>query len=147
MTVTYKVELFPTNVKQEPWKSLFDAHGIEVRNQPFDLDVAHIKYLESKNRLIWVVAREGDKILGYALFSWYRDLHYNKRCGSDLSWFVIPERRKDGIGQKLKEIGHDWLKSCGVKQTYDRIREAYHHPKLMDVIGFKPDGTIWIKDL
>jgi len=145
--VRYQMEIFPQ--PKSDFTPLFDLHGREVRGKPFDLDFRRYHQLEFEKRLVWIVARsiEPNQPIGYSCHYWYRDLHYNERVGADDLWFVDRRGRGLGIGERLKLIGHDELRKCGVVETGDNIRSAFDHPNLMNDLGFNHWGTRWKKRL
>jgi hypothetical protein len=149
--VTYAKETFPQlgsgpNTGTE-FSELFQAHGIEVRGKPFDLDFRRYHQIETEGRLVWIVARSGGVPIGYACSFWYRDLHFDERVAADDLWFVHKDYRCKGIGESLKERCHADLKSQGVVKIYDTIRAAYNHPGLMSDLGFEFWGHRWRKTL
>jgi hypothetical protein len=153
-TVTYGKESFPQLGSGEAtgteFAELFQAHGVEVRGKPFDLDFRRYRVIEREKRLVWIVARsiETDAPIGYACSFWYRDLHFNERVAADDLWFVRKDFRNKGVGIAVKTMCHEELKKQGVVRIYDAIRESYHHPRLMREIGFdKLWGFRWVKEL
>jgi hypothetical protein len=147
-TVTYGKESFPFAC-HEDFKRLFDAHGLEVRGEPFDLDYYRYLQIEREKRLVWIVARsiETDAPIGYACSFWYRDLHFNERVAADDLWFVRKDFRRSGVGKTLKEMCHAELKKQGVVHVYDAIRSNYDHRKLMQDLEFERWGNRWKRTL
>lgn len=129
------------------FNELFDAHGMEVRGKPFKLDYRRYVELEREGRLIFIVARRFSVLIGYSCGHWYRDMNFNERVGHDGLWFVHPEFRGQGIGQRLKLAMHAQLAKAGAVVVYDHIRNAYNHPKLMADIGYEIWGSRWAKRL
>ena len=149
--LTYAKEVFP-QLGSGPaggtgFGELFDAHGIEVRGKPFDLDFRRYHIIEFEGRLVWIVARSAGVPIGYACSFWYRDLHFNERVAADDLWFVHKDYRQKGVGESLKNRCHAELKSQGVVTIYDTIRESYNHPGLMSDLGFERWGVRWKKTL
>jgi GNAT superfamily N-acetyltransferase len=143
-------EIFPPPVSD--FAPLFEAHGIEVRGQPFQLDFKRYNQLEFEGRLVWVVARHRDMIpwrdripVGYSCHYWYRDLHFDERCATDDLWYVSKEYRGRGIGRRLKEMGHEILEKAGVTRIGDNIRDGAVSADQMAELGFEPWGTRWIR--
>src|ERR1700719_1785527 len=134
--VTYAKEVFP-QLGSGPaggtgFAELFQAHGIEVRGKPFDLDFRRYQAIEYEGRLVWIVARFTGVPIGYACSFWYRDLHFDERVAADDLWFVHKDYRNKGVGLTLKLMCHEVLKEHGVVRISDTIRATgFVHPNLM----------------
>lgn len=146
--VTFLPEIFPPPRSYE-FAPLLAQHANEVRGRPFKLDYGRYDELERKGRLVWVVGRESlaNEVVGYVCAWWYRDIHFDERVGAEDLWFVLPVMRGKGIGRRLKEIEHEWLRASGCVRVYDNVRNAYDHPKLMAEMGYEIWGTRWTKML
>src|ERR1700719_4030609 len=145
--ITYAKEVFPQlgsgSAGGTDFGQLFEAHGIEVRGKPFDLDFRRYQAIEYEGRLVWIVARFTGIPIGYACSFWYRDLHFNERVAADDLWFVRKDYRRSGVGKTLKEMCHEELKKQGVVHVYDTIRSDYDHRKLMQDLEFERWGNRW----
>src|SRR5260370_6048057 len=117
-------EKFPLPAEREVFVPLWDAHGDEVRNKPFDLDFDRYEQIEREGWLIWVVARPGigEEPVGYSCHWSFKSMHWRERVGHDDLWFVQHGWRGRGIGRRLKEIGLEALRAAGVVRTEDLIR-------------------------
>src|SRR5260370_9586101 len=104
--VRYQKEIFPQ--PKSDFTTLFDAHGMEVRGKPFDLDFKRYHQIEFEHRLVWIVARskETNEPIGYACSFWYRDLHFDERVAADDLWFVQKGFRQSGVGRAVKIMCH-----------------------------------------
>src|ERR1700719_3181804 len=145
--ITYAKEVFP-QLGSGPaggtgFAELFQAHGIEVRGKPFDLDFRRYQAIEYEGRLVWIVARFTGIPIGYACSFWYRDLHFYERVEAGDLWFVRKDYRRSGVGKTLKEMCHEELKKQGVVHVYDTIRSDYDHRKLMQDLEFERWGNRW----
>jgi GNAT superfamily N-acetyltransferase len=145
-------EIFPPPVSE--FGSLFEAHGMEVRGKPFRLDFKQYHKIEFDGRLVWVVARDRrhydpleapNRAVGYSCSWWYRDMHFDERCAADDLWYVSPEYRDRGIGQRLKQAAHEILEKAGVVRIGDNIRHGGVHDDLMAGFNFVSWGTRWVK--
>jgi hypothetical protein len=146
--IKYAKENFTGVVNRDTFGHLFDAHGIEVRGKPFDLDFKRYYQIESENRLVWIVARFEGAPIGYACSFWYRDLHFNERVAADDLWYVDKAYREAGVGKTVKLMCHDELVKAGVVLIYDAIRATgFRHGTLMKELGFEPWGIRWRKEL
>jgi GNAT superfamily N-acetyltransferase len=147
-------EIFPPPVATA-FRSLFEAHGMEVRGEPFSLNYKQYHQLEFEGRLVWIVARVGSGVdvgmpigympIGYSCSWWYRDMHFDERCAAEDLWYVCPEYRRRGIGRRLKEAGHEILEKAGVTRIGDNIRDGGVTTDQMAELGFEPWGTRWLK--
>ena len=140
-------EKFPFRESGKPFQSLWDAHGIEIRGEPLKLDFVRYAQIEREGRMICIVARDGDRPVGYSFHYWYKSLHFDEREGHDDLWYVLPAYRKDGIGQRLRMMGMAALKDAGAVSTSDFIRNAGTHPTLMTQLGYDTHGIWWRKTL
>jgi GNAT superfamily N-acetyltransferase len=147
-------EIFPPPVSE--FGPLFEAHGMEVRGKPFRLDFKQYHKIEFDGRLVWVVARVRNKYdpqgyvhraVGYSCSWWYRDMHFGERCAADDLWYVLPEYRGRGIGQRLKEAAHEILEDAGVVRIGDNVRSDGVTDHLMHELGFEYWGQRWIKTI
>jgi len=146
--IGYEKEDFPCRPdKAEEFRSLWDAHGIEVKGKPLCLSFSGYARIEDDGRLIWIVARDEGVPVGYSCHWWYQSLHFDQRVGHDDLWFVAPSHRGRGIGRNVKKIGHAELRMAGAVETEDMIRISYEHPRLMSGLGFEVRGTWWMKKL
>ena len=149
-SVTYRKEEFPRVVNRDSFGPLFEAHGIEVRGKPFDLDYRRYYSIEAEGRLVWIVASavgDGARLtpIGYACSFWYRDMHFNERVAADDLWYVAPAHRERGVGKVVKLMCHAELKKQGVVLIYDAIRTDHNHPTLMQELEFEVWGRRWVK--
>jgi acetyltransferase (GNAT) family protein len=143
--VRYEKETFP-GPKSE-FDCLFDAHGREVRGEPFDLDFRRYRQIELEGRLVWIVARDNasGSPVGYACSWWYRDMHFDERVAADDLWFVHKYFRHGGIGKVLKTRCHQELERNGVMRVYDSIRLGGVLNGQMVRLGFRPWGMRWLR--
>jgi len=142
--ITIGREKLPT--KPDFWP-LWDAHGVEVRGRPLQLDYQRYAKIEAEGRLICIVARDGDRPVGYSWHYWYKSLHFDEREGHDDLWYVDKAYRGQGIGQRLRMMGVAALKDAGAVSTSDFIRNAGTHPALMTQLGYTAHGIWWKKSL
>jgi len=145
--VCYGFETFPNKISS--FSGLFSEHGREVRGESFDLDFGRYRQIEKEGRLVWVVARSKNNGIpvGYSCHYWFRDLHFDQTVGIDDLWFVARSYRQRGVGEVVKQMGHERLKYCGVTRISDTIRATFDHPNLMRSLGFEPWGTRWVRTL
>lgn len=129
-------------------KKLFDAHAMELRGFPSDLDIERYLQMQREGRLVYITARDGDDIIrGYSSHFWHRDLHFKVRVAQDDAWYVRPEDRKVGIGRQLREVALAVLKEAGVKYAYGRLKAAHPHDESMKDLGYIPWETVFLKEL
>ncbi len=132
----------------ERQKSLFDAHGLELRGFKSDLDIQRYLQMQREGRLVYVTARDGNGIIqGYSSHFWHRDLHFLVRVAQDDAWYVAPEFRRLGIGRQLRLFALAELKVAGVKYAYGRLKTAHPHDESMTDLGYVPFETVWIKEI
>lgn len=129
------------------FKTLNDAHGMELRNMPADLNITVYMNLQKEGRLILITAKDGDNYIGYSSHFWHRHLHFNLRIGQDDAWYVIPEYRNQGIGRKLRELAIEEMKKDNVDFAYGRLKVAHPHDSSMEDLGYSPWEQVFIKDL
>lgn len=143
--ITYQREKFDPN--HEGFKTLNDAHGIELRGMPTQLNIPVYLRIQNEGRLVLVTAKDGDIYVGYSSHIWFRHLHFDLRIGEDDAWYVTPAYRKQGVGRKLREFAIEELKKDNVDFVYGRLKVAHPHDDSMNGLGYKPWETVWIKDL
>jgi GNAT superfamily N-acetyltransferase len=61
-----------------------------------------------------IVAEDGDRIIGtMGALSYNHPFKPSVRIAQELFWWVEPEYRKSGIGQKMMDAGEQWAKEIG----------------------------------
>jgi len=129
-------------------KGMFDAHGVELRGFPSDLDIPRYLQMQREGRLVYITVRDtGDVVQGYSSHFWHRDLHFNARVAQDDAWYVEPALRKLGIGRRLREVALEELRKAGVRYAYGRLKTAHPHDESMRDLGYVPWETVFIKEL
>lgn len=128
-------------------KALNDAHAVELRGMPSDLNLAAYDNLQKEGRMIWITAKDGDKYVGYSSHFWHRHLHFDLRIGQDDAWYVMPEYRKQGIGRRLRELAIEEMKKDNVDLVYGRLKVAHPHDDSMTGLDYKPWETVWLLNL
>jgi GNAT superfamily N-acetyltransferase len=146
LDLTIDREPFPLARRYVDFYELFDAHGIEARGRPLDLDIVRYAMIEREGRLAFFVARSEAKPVGYSCHYFFAALHGSERLGHDDIWYVKPEHRGRGIGRALKEMGLAWLREKNCVNTEDIIRGKLH-AELLQSMGYEAWGTKWVRKL
>lgn len=134
------------------WKEklrLFDMHAEELRGRKTDLNLDIYRKLEANGFLVFLTARDFDsgKLIGYSSHIWHHELHYSMPVAQDDAWFVLPQFRCLGIGQKLMEAAHTELARLGVKIVLTRVKVSAPHDAVLAQLGYRPYEVNWRKDL
>ena len=130
---------------------VFNQEEIDSVPQMFD---EYIKYGTESDGYHFIVYREGDQILGYAIFG-YRDLTDNV---FDLYWIAVdPNARRKGVGKTLLAASENTIRELGgriiIVETsgtteYDGTREFYINTGYINeaIIKdyYKPGDDLWI---
>jgi hypothetical protein len=146
--VSYARERFgPDAPDWEHTHWLINEHLCEVRGIQGDIALDRYLQMQTDGRLVWMVARHKDCVIGFSCHYWYRDLNFPFCVAQDGLWHVASIYRNLGIGRKLKEMGHDELRRAGVKYTTDILRKAFTEDKLMLDMGYHRWGQVWRKGL
>lgn len=131
---------------------LTKSHWGEIAtNQEFlKLDLDHAKYvrLAETNSLVVVSAREGDAMIGYAVFVVSCHLHYKTvLMAMEDVHYIHPTYRGRGIGTGMIQEAERVLRARGVKILTMRVKLKSDHGELLEDLGFTPIERVYAKVL
>src|SRR5258706_12669328 len=132
--------------------SLCQAHADELRVfgiLKLNLDVARYLELQSKNRLLCLVGRDGDnKIRAYSTHFIHKHPHYKMVwVGQEDSIYVEPSLRRHGIGRRLRETAETELKQRGCNLITSRTKFGHEDYTTLEELGFKRWEVSWAREL
>jgi GNAT superfamily N-acetyltransferase len=153
LDLNYARERFDTEAADWPrWLELFQAHADELRKfdaLKLDIDVDWYHDMQRQHRLFLFGARDADGVLqGYSSYYTHRHPHYRRLwCAQDDAIYVVPERRRLGIGMKLRQLNLYALKEAGIKFVTARDKYAHELDESLDAMGFKLWERCWAREL
>jgi GNAT superfamily N-acetyltransferase len=126
---------------------LMAAHWAELYDTPFKLDTNTVEAAMAANLCRLFVAREDDKIIGYALYLLSPAL-FNMGTveATEMGVFIDPEYRKGSLAVRLLSFADRELLCEGISDiTYHVPQKNQRFGKLLEHRGFKPSDTIFKK--
>jgi GNAT superfamily N-acetyltransferase len=122
------------------WRSDFDSGVVEALHaegfgrEPMGYDW---KVQVEKHSLGWVVARDGDELVGFANVAWDGGSH-----AFVLDTLVAPRARRQGVGKRLVEIAAKEARKAGCEWLHVDF-DPHLRPFYFDACGFIPvDGGL-----
>lgn len=133
-------------------KPLLQKHWQEIAtflDIPLDPDEARYQEAEDSGALRIYTMREGEMLIGYAVFVVCTNAHYSGslQAVQDIV-FVDPDYRRGGTGLKLLRYAERELRLEDVEVIYHHVKLA--HPRLgslLERMGYSPNETIYAKRL
>jgi GNAT superfamily N-acetyltransferase len=134
-------------------KPLLVRHWEEIaRNKDtvkLDPDYTLYATLDERGQLLICTARDGDRLVGYAIYFTFFQIHYRKTrwAESDIFW-IDPELRLPTVALRLFKFCETELRAQGVKVLHTRAKNA--HPaagRLLEHLGHTPIETVYAKVL
>jgi hypothetical protein len=130
-------------------QELLHLHWEEVahyKDIPLDVDKDIFFKLEDMGMLRTYIAREGGKMIGYALFLVKPHPHYKKTlCAGQDVIFIHPDHRGNGL--KFIKWCDEQLKAEGVAIVTHHIKFAHDWSKALERIGYERQDIIMSKRL
>ena len=115
---------------------------------PVDIDWPTFFRLEDTGILRVMTARDGDKLVGYALFVLAPALHYrNKLLAHDDAFYLAPAYRKGGNGFQLFRAAEAMLREAGVDRIVCHEKLKVPLEAFFIRLGFHAAERNWFKDL
>jgi GNAT superfamily N-acetyltransferase len=134
-------------------KPLLVRHWEEIaRNRDtikLDPDYALYATLDERGQLLICTARDGGRLVGYAIYFTFFQIHYRKTrwAESDIFW-IDPELRLPTVALRLFKFCETELRTKGVTVLHTRAKNA--HPaagRLLEHLGHTPIETVYAKVL
>jgi GNAT superfamily N-acetyltransferase len=123
----------------------FDEHDIDTSPEVLRHAIAEI--LRNERLGLFLVARDGDEVIGLAALSFAWTLEHGGKSVWLDELYVVPERRGQGIGRALlaRVIGE--ARALGCKAIDLEVEEAHHRAeRLYERQGFRRLArTRWVK--
>ncbi|MDR6123538.1 ribosomal protein S18 acetylase RimI-like enzyme [Bacillus sp. SLBN-46] len=85
----------------------------------------------------YLIATEGDNLMGWILIGTNKDQLTEKMCGFIYELFVLEEFRGNGISKQLMETGIEQLKLYGFSEVRLSVYAGNQAIKLYEKLGFK----------
>lgn len=137
-------------VQCESWSSIsgeveevagFHWQDLALDKLHFERDLDHEQYLvlEKMGRLHVVTARDGAKLVGYAVwFVMPHHLHYKSSGRVALAdmYFILRPYRKGGLGVRLIQESERGLKELGVIRAHASCKVHEDHTKFFELMGW-----------
>lgn len=143
----YTIEKFEDNV--ELIKELSAMHYNEAApytDIPLNVNWEKFKALERMGYLKFYVAKEEEKVIGYAIFSVNYSLEYSLSLQATLSnIFIHPDHR--GQGGAFISWCDDQLRDLGVQVVYHHVKAKNDYGKLLKRLGYEKMNIDYSKRL
>jgi GNAT superfamily N-acetyltransferase len=106
------------------------------------------KDLERRGECKLFVAREDERLIGFALYVMQHHLHHADQYVAHCTMIgVRPEFRNKGIGRSLIQFAEEWLRNYGITHMVHHHRLIYNVTPLFESMGFKPEELGYVKEL
>jgi GNAT superfamily N-acetyltransferase len=136
----------------EEIKPLLKKHWQEIaRNKeiiPLEPDYETYAALEREYKLCICTARDAEKLVGYAVYIYDRQLHYPVLWAeSDIFW-IDQSSRRPRAAHRLLQFAEESLKRRGVRVIHTRTKLA--HPaagRVLESLGHVPIEMVYAKVL
>jgi GNAT superfamily N-acetyltransferase len=130
---------------------LLHAHWAEVAHyadMPLNPNWPWYEASEAAGQLRIFTARDGETLIGYAIYVIGPGLHYRDftYANQDIL-FVLPEYRRGFTGRELLRFTEQALRADGVHLVLQHVKVAHDFGPLLRREGYEPIDTIWGKRL
>mgnify|MGYP001212551605 CR=1 FL=1 len=127
---------------QKHWEEIaLDKARIDL--QP---DWAVYDILYDNNKMHVTTARDGTKLVGYAIFILTNALHYKQLSIADGDVFWLdPEYRKGLTGYKLLKKSEGFLGTRGVQKIFNKVKLHKDVGKVFERLGYTPIERVYAK--
>lgn len=105
--------------------------------------------MDNPNCLV-LIAESGGESAGYFIGGANHDFASFDVTAFDLSFYVLPDKRKGGTAVKLMKAFEAWAKEIGARYIRVGISTGIHTEKtsqFYQLLGFKPDGICLEKEV
>ncbi len=124
--VTYERCAFTALRAEGEASGLFLSHWCEANADasiPMNIDWDGYRQLETAGLEVCVAARRGGRLIGYAVYLVFPNLHYRGWIMGDSDVFYLePEDRRGWVGINLFRAVHAALKAKGVDEVVQRVK-------------------------
>ena len=145
--LTYKVDDWMENLPA--FKAISQQHYDEIetlKEFPLDLDFDAYENLWRMGKLVFVTAKDEEKLVGYIVYFVAPHMH-SKNCitAHEDIYFLKPEYRKGRNGIKMFQFAQEHLKSKGVDLILYSTKFAFDNSSLFEYLGCKPIDKVFTK--
>ena len=134
-------ELMP--LLEDHWREI--AHYQDILLEP---DVAGYAAVEKQGMLRCYTARDGDRLIGYAVFFVRPNWHYRASLqASQDVLFLLPEYRQGGAGARLILHAECALSAEGVQVVYHHCKTTNQVGRLLVRLGYELIDEVYGKRL
>lgn len=139
-----------TEAVVEALKPLLQAHRDEVTvllDVPLDPDWPTYHTLDDAGILHVFTARHGGELVGYAIYTVSRHLHYPILCAMQDVLYLSPEYRRGMWAKQLIGFSEKALAASGVDVVTQHSKKHKDLSALLTFMEYQPMDTIWYKRL
>lgn len=145
--LTYKVDDWLENL--EAFKAISVDHYDEIQTLedfPLDIDYDTYESLYRANKLVFITAKDGDKLVGYIIYFVMNHLHSKNRVAAheDL-YFLKKEYRKGHNAIKMFQFAQEYLTEKGVDLVFYCTKFEFDNSSLFKYLGCKPLDKVFTK--
>jgi len=149
MTIAYAVE--DPALFIEALKGIIPLHYDELcvtKDFPLMPDYEAYGRLQVADMLRCITARDGDKLVGYAIFIVQPHLHY-KTCKTAFEdiYFLRKEHRLGRTGIRLFQFAEEALRADGVNRIIMHTKVHLDNSRLFEYLGYKHTDKLYTKIL
>jgi predicted acetyltransferase len=121
----------------------YDELALHKEHIPLDPDYDRYLSLESKENLKTYLLKDGNKLVGYAVFLISPMLHYKSTiCAANDILYISKEHRKGMTGVKFIKYCEQKLKEEGVNKITWHIKLSLDFSKLLARMGYIQEDII-----
>ena len=126
----------------EHWEEI----AVDKDSVPLDPDWPTYFNLDSAGAVHCVTARDGGKLIGYAVYFVIPSLHYRGLlvADSDIFW-LSPEHRKGLTGVRLLKFAEETLVLRGVNRIVNKVKIKHDVGAIFERMGYEPFERLYMK--
>ena len=147
--IKYEVEKLTDELIEEI-TPILDIHRIELQSHEMKLnpDWDAYKMMQEMDMLIWLIARDGDEIVGYSLFLIANNFHYKDFLyATEDVFYVIGDRRGSRIGINLIKKSEEILKERGVDVITHHAKFTNKFAPFLEKLGYNKTEVMLAKKI
>lgn len=113
-----------------------------------DPDLEYYAALEKRDMLRVLVARDGNKLVGYYIAVISNNKHYKSvLCATEDMYYLDPDYRKGALGLKLLLEAERMLRETKAVISIAKTKISHDHGVLFERIGYRPFERVYCKIL
>lgn len=148
MAVTFQTERF-ADVWEEIQPLLlrhWDEVAVKEAFGSLEVDETRYRLMDDAGFLHITTARDSGRLVGYAAYFIYGNLHYKSRVIADADvFFLMPERRNGLLGLRLLRAAEAAVKARGAQVIVQKVKVAHDCGALFRRMGYQLTEHLYMK--